>query len=286
MPEFTVADALAAGASRKTLRRVRFDKSVWGVRRDSADPARLIDRCRMYALRLPTDSFFSHTTAALMWGAPLSLSDQAATKLHASIPAPGRAPHVRGIRGHELELGDRDTTVRHGVRCSSPARTWCDLASILSLRDLVAVGDFLIHWRNPLTSIAELKKMSIRFRGRRGMARIREALELLSDRAESRPESHLRVIIVQGGLPMPVINLVLVDAGTGRDVRTDFAFPELKLLIEYQGDYHRTRAQWRKDMTRRSRLEAAGWKVMELNWDDLLEAGELVARIRARLVSA
>jgi len=286
MPEFTVADALAAGASRKTLRRVRFDKSVWGVRRDSADPARLIDRCRMYALRLPTDSFFSHTTAALMWGAPLSLSDQAATKLHASIPAPGRAPHVRGIRGHELELDDRDTTVRHGVRCSSPARTWCDLASILSLRDLVAVGDFLIHWRNPLTSIAELKKMSIRFRGRRGMARIREALELLSDRAESRPESHLRVIIVQGGLPMPVINLVLVDAETGRDVRTDFAFPELKLLIEYQGDYHRTRAQWRKDMTRRSRLEAAGWKVMELNWDDLLEAGELVARIRARLVSA
>ncbi|MDZ4046071.1 MAG: DUF559 domain-containing protein [Rhodoglobus sp.] len=59
-----------------------------------------------------------------------------------------------------------------------------------------------------------------------------------------------------------------------------------RLIIEYQGDYHRTRAQWRKDMTRRSRLEARGWRVMEVGADDLRDPRELVARVRARLDAA
>lgn len=42
-------------------------------------------------------------------------------------------------------------------------------------------------------------------------------------------------------------------------------------------------AQWRKDMTRRSRFEAKGWFVMELNADDLDDPTELVERIRMAL---
>jgi hypothetical protein len=283
MAEFTVASALAEGRTRNELRRVGLDQSIWGVRRDSGPSATFPERCRMLALRLPGVAFFSHTTAALLWGAPLDLRFERASAVHVSVPAPGRAPHARGIRGHELEVLPSDVAASHGVRCSSPARTWCDLASLLSLRDLVAVGDYLIHWRAPLASIAELEAMARRFQGKRGMSRIREALPLLSDRAESRPESHLRVILQLAGMPGPAINLVIVDAETGKEVRTDFAFEELKLVLEYQGDYHRTKAQWRKDMTRRSKLEAAGWKVMELNWDDLKDPDELVARIRARM---
>ncbi|MBU1589284.1 MAG: hypothetical protein KKH51_15270 [Actinobacteria bacterium] len=55
------------------------------------------------------------------------------------------------------------------------------------------------------------------------------------------------------------------------------------MILEYQGDYHRSMSQWRKDMTRRSRLEAQGWYVMEINADDLGDPVELVARIRSVL---
>lgn len=36
-------------------------------------------------------------------------------------------------------------------------------------------------------------------------------------------------------------------------------------------------------MTRRTRLEAQGWHVLELNWDDLKDPRELVASIRMAL---
>ena len=76
---------------------------------------------------------------------------------------------------------------------------------------------------------------------------------------------------------------MLVDTETGKNVRTDFAYPLRKFALEYQGDYHRTRSQWRRDMTRRSRLETQGWYVMEINADDLKDPVELIARIRAAL---
>lgn len=171
-----------------------------------------------------------------------------------------------------------------GIIHTPPARTWCDLASMLSLYDLVAVGDYLIHWRLPLTTVTELRGVGQHVAGRRGMSLIRQALPLLSDRAESRPESALRVILALIGLPEPKINHEIVHTEDGAVMRTDLAFAEFRVLLEYQGDYHRTKKdQWRKDMTRRSRLEAQGWQVMEPNADDLKNPDELAARIRSVL---
>jgi very-short-patch-repair endonuclease len=140
-----------------------------------------------------------------------------------------------------------------------------------------------VHRSLPLATVAALRAAAATFVGKRGVRIVRQALELLDDRAESRPESILRVIIVQGGLPVPRVNRAIVDSETGRQVRPDFRFDEHRTVLEYQGDYHRTTAQWRKDMTRRSRLEADGWKVMELNWDDLQDPSELLRRIRTLL---
>lgn len=104
---------------------------------------------------------------------------------------------------------------------------------------------------------------------------------MLSAFAESAPESILRVIIVLAGLPEPRVNIDVTDRRGEFVARTDLAIAEFKLVIEYMGDYHRTSAgQWRDDMTRRSRLEAQGWRVMEVNADDLLDHVELIDRIR------
>jgi len=280
---FTVDDGDRSGVSRGRMRALDLDRSLWGVRRSGPAMPDLEARCVMFALRMPATALFTHATAALLLRAPLPFELERETRLHISMPAPARAPHARGILGHRLELGDDDIAVTDGVRRTSVARTWCDLAPRLSLLDLVAVGDYFIHWRRPLATPAELAACASRLAGRRGARRMREALQLINDRAESRPESWLRVIIGRAGLPEAAINHSIVDTETGRSFRTDIAFPRHKVLLEYQGDYHRTRHQWRKDMTRRARLEANGWVVMEINADDLKNPGELVGRIRHAL---
>ena len=237
----------------------------------------------MLGLRIPDRAFFSHMTAAQLLGAPLPLQLERSRTLHVSVAAPAPRLHSRAIVGHKLAIDSRDVVVSRGIRHTNAARTWMDLATELSLKDLVAVGDYLLYWRMPLTTHAELRARVAAASGRRGILLARTAVELLGDRSESRRESHLRLILILGGLSEPLINHTIIDTETGKDVRPDFLFPVEKLILEYQGDHHRTATQWRKDMTRRSRLEANGWYVMELNVDDLRNPTELMARINGVL---
>ena len=281
---FAVSAASEASVSEKRLRGRDLDRSIWGVRRAKSLPDTLVMRCRAFAARMPADAVFSHATAALLMNAPLPLKLELSASVDIAVPSPARAPHARGIRGHAIRLSGDEIVVTGGVRHTSPARTWCDLASQLTLFELVALGDFLAHWRLPLATIDLLRAKSLGYAGQPGMARMREALPLLDDRSESPPESALRVIAVQAGLPVPRVNYEIVHVEDGTTVRTDLAFDKYKVLLEYQGDYHRSaKNQWRKDMTRRSRLETAGWIVIEINADDLRDPVELVSRIEAAL---
>lgn len=171
---------------------------------------------------------------------------------------------------------------------TSPSRTWTELAEELTLYELVAAGDYLIHWRHPICSVSELRAAVAGRVNRRGRKLLDTALELLNDRAESPPESHLRVLLIETGFPLPSINHVVTDRFGEFVARTDFSFPAEKVVLEYQGDYHRSnKQQWRADMTRRSKLEAIeGWRVMEINADDLKDWRELATRIRALFARA
>ena len=237
----------------------------------------------MLAMRLPRDAFFSYATAALLMGAPLPYLLERDERVHVTVAAPRRAPHGKGLAGHSRFVAEHDVRTTRGIRHASPERVWCELANHLTLTDLVAVGDHLIHHRSPWTTRT---KLSERVQLGDPISRSRQlaaALALLDERAESRPESILRVILALSDLPGPLINRRIVVTTAGSGIRTDFAYRAQKLVIEYQGDYHRARSQWRADMTRRTRLEVDGWTVMELNWDDLQNPAELVARIRRGL---
>ncbi|MEO8262294.1 MAG: DUF559 domain-containing protein [Pseudolysinimonas sp.] len=279
---FRFRDARAEGVRAKRLWARDLDRPVWGVRRAGHSDDAFRDRLEAYASRLRPDAFFSHSTAARLLRIPLPLRLELDADVHVAVLAPDRAPHAKGLRGHRLDPRTRIVT-RSRLRVSSPCDTWRDLASQLSLIDLVAAGDHIIHHRLPMATRGELAATVKAAGHRRGSVTVRAALELLDARAESPQESRLRVILTLGGLPAPRINYVVVSTETGKDARVDFAYDALRLALEYQGDYHRTKSQWRKDMTRRTRLEASGWHVMELNADDLRDPLELVARIRATI---
>jgi hypothetical protein len=280
---FTVSSALDAGWTPGRLRNgATLDRSVWGVR-DHDRSADLGDRCRRYLARVGPDIFVSHLTAARLYRVQLPPGLPDAIDL--AVRAPRRAPHARGIRGHRLELRDGDLVTLSGLPATSAARTWCDLADDLDLMDLVAAGDHLIRRGQAVTTRAALSSAFAARASRRGRATLREALGLLSARSESRPESHVRVHFLLAQLPVPLINHRRVRADDGWVTRPDFTFPDQRVIVEYQGDYHRlTRAQWRSDMSRRSRLQADGWLVLELNGDHLADPPIMIALVRDALL--
>jgi very-short-patch-repair endonuclease len=65
--------------------------------------------------------------------------------------------------------------------------------------------------------------------------------------------------------------------------QVDLAWPEARLVVEYEGSHHFEGLQIAKDDRRYLRLVAAGWRVIRLSAADLRDLGEVVDRIRAVL---
>lgn len=280
---FTVAQGAAAGLSPDRLRGRDLYRPFYGVR-SAEDSVTILDRCRAYEQRMPQHAFFCSVTAALLFGVPLPRRFEPSSVVHVGVPRAKHPPRGRGVLGHRLSVSSDDVLSWCGLRVAAPDQVWCQLGELLSVPDLVAAGDFLIRRDLPLTTHGRLREAVRRYPGRRGKPALRIAVELLNDRSESRPESHVRVIIVQANITGLEVNWPITTTG-GQHYRADLAFPQKKMIIEYQGGYHGDEAQRRRDMTRRARLEADGWYVMEVNADDLRDPAELVRRIRRVLVA-
>jgi Protein of unknown function (DUF559) len=101
-------------------------------------------------------------------------------------------------------------------------------------------------------------------------------------RSESPPESWVRVACVLGGLPAPTPQYDVVHEGVWL-ARADLAWPEARLIVEYEGAHHFEGLQIERDGVRLARLVAAGWRVIRLAAHDLRDLEAAVARIAAEL---
>lgn len=229
------------------------------------------------------DAFFCSVTAAVITGVPLPARFEHARLLHVAVPTPTRAPEGKGVRGYSVSVVDGDVRSWGKLRISSPERLWWELSAVLTVPQLVAAGDYLIQRRGPQTTVERLAEASASFAGRVGGPRRRECLPYLDANSESPMESELRVIVIKARIPGFVANLSIEVPGAR--YRGDLVFPDKKVVVEYQSEYHFDLAQRRRDMTRIDRLQAAGWFVMQVNLDDLNHPDELVTRIRSVLDS-
>ena len=279
---FTRAEALQLGATDRRLRGDDLSRPFHGVR-STVPPADLVALCRAFVPRMSMGSFFNSVTAARLHALPVPLRLEHERGIHVAVPSPTRGIKATGVIGHKVQLMGDDSALLLGLNVGTSSRTFCELAGVLSLPELVAVGDHIIHWRLPLASRHELESAVERYPGQRGRGRLLMAVELLNDRAESPMESVTRIVFVSAGLNGFSCNQqVWID---GRQFRIDIAFLEFKVAVEYQGDYHRGSDQWRRDMTRRSILASAGWFVLEINADDLRNPAELVRLVRRAIAT-
>jgi hypothetical protein len=279
---FTTRTAARHGVGEGRLRGADLTRPFHGIR-SLRRPVDVHDHAEALQLRMPPAAFFCGVTAALIMHIPLPIHLKNGSGMHVGMPAPFRAIRTAGTMGHTLQLDPGDLRDWGGLRVTTVARTWCDLATVLDVEDLVAAGDYIIHHDFPLATRADLEAAVARHPGRRGRSRLVEALSLLDDHADSPPESIIRVTIVRAGITGLVANHPIVVAG-GKTRWADLCFPAHRVIFEYQGDYHRTEpGRWRKDRTRLAQLAAAGWHVIEIAADELADRRALLQLIRAAL---
>ncbi len=275
--------AIDLGVSRSRLRARDLERPWIGVR-SIRPPTSTEDRAAALLTRLPRHAVVSHSTAALLWGMPLPTRLSNASDIHVTYPRGRRAPDADGVVGHQRRIDEPDVDVVRAIPVTSRERTWCDLAPLLSLPDLVAVGDHLIAGRNPQTEVAELLRAVDRRVERRGVAQLRQALALLDPGSESRPETLLRLACTVADLPPLIANVDLRDARGRFVARPDLRFRDWPLALEYDGEQHRTDArQWRRDVIRLSAIEDLGIGVIRATADDLPDFERVVATARRRL---
>ena len=174
---FTVAEARAAGLSRRRTRARDLARPCHGVRAAAPTENTLLERLR--ALTAVTGAVVSHLSAAVLWGFPLPLELAGLAVVHLTGDPGRRAVRYKDVVGHQQSLEPDEIVAGVWVRCTSPLRTWFDLAGILGLDDLVIAGDFLLRRRNPLTTVDALDAFLAGKRGRTGYRRAMRARALM-----------------------------------------------------------------------------------------------------------
>lgn len=303
---FRVADALAAGMGEGRLRGSDLERLTHGTRTLVRGPTPVLDgwegrrlelqrRVVGYLPAMPPDAFFVGPTAAALHGLPLPSA--AAQPLHVGVPYPRSAPRRRGVVGVQVLPRMFRTTRVDGVPLTDVATTWAMLGGHLGLNDLVAVADAIIRVprhpgvarpsaKGPLGTREELEAALVAGR-RRGAAILRAALERARDGASSRPESWLRLVLVDGGLPEPTLDYdVLDDHGRWLGC-SELAYPDRRVAVEYESDGHLTRKQLERDIDKYTAYSAAGWRTIRLTGSHVfLIPREAVRRVRVALESS
>ncbi|WP_456936656.1 DUF559 domain-containing protein [Geodermatophilus sp. SYSU D00684] len=276
----TRAAAHAAGLGDRHLRH----PAVQRLSRDTYLPRALVDdvgaRVAAVLMTAPPGAVLSHRTAADLWGLRLPLQDLADRRVDLTVPGATRAESRRDRRVHRLPLAGDEVTYRWGQPVTTPSRTWRDLAGVLEPPALLAATDQLL---GGLCSTADLERQLARRPTGRGAARARRVVPVADARSESPMESVLRWLLHQARTPTPVVQYEIRDAA-GFVARVDLAWPDHRVVVEFDGDGHRDRDVFVNDLRRQNRLVAAGWTVLRFTSADVLgRPDEVIAAIRAAL---
>jgi hypothetical protein len=244
-------------------------------------------RAREYAARMPDDQFFSHVTAAILHGLPVPAYlwlDRSTLDVATTVREHRRAG--RGVVGHFVPAGNVTVTDVRGLRAASAVDAWCQLATILSVEELVIIGDSLVRRQQPFATMAQLESAVVRNVGHPGVRRLRAALEWIRPRTDSPRETTLRLIIVHAGLPEPEVNVELLNRFGAFMAFGDLVYVRYKILIEYDGGEHReNEKQFHRDIDRLDEPMEEGWRVIRVNTSHLGHRKHtLIERIRRALL--
>ncbi|WP_234711342.1 endonuclease domain-containing protein [Mycolicibacterium llatzerense] len=161
------------------------------------------------------------------------------------------------------------------MRLTTPVRTAVDLARRLPEDAAVAAIDALA--RAARLTVADIETAAERQCGQRGIRQARKTIALVDPKAESPRETALRLLIIRAGLPKPESQYPIYNEYGALIGVVDFAWPELKIAIEYEGVHHTDPDAVRRDIARIECMVEVGWLVIRVTARD--PAGVVLHRL-------
>lgn len=288
---FTVYESRALGIPPKRLRAQDLSDGGRLIYLPAGRQLEIVERARVLAAATP-GAWASHETAAVLTrlGLPPWLGE--CHTIHLSKPH--ELPRVRraGVTGHRVRLIPGELTDVDGIPVTAPPRTWLDLAAVLPLNYLIAMGDQLIRQPRPSLELRSepyackdgLRLLIRQHPNMKGVEKARLALDEMRVGADSFPETFLRLALLDARLPEPELQLRL-DTEDPRSPAADMGYRRYGIAMQYDGVHHLTREQQTRDNRRDEAFRSAGWAYFKVNADDLAEGFDsVITRIkRARL---
>ncbi|HVX43746.1 MAG TPA: DUF559 domain-containing protein [Mycobacteriales bacterium] len=266
----SISDLRAAGMRLRTIeRRVktgRWQRVLPGVVVLHSGPlTRQQWRRSALAYGGPT-AVLSHYTAALLHGLRVTRREQ----VEATIAHGLTRRSTDAVRFHQSRTLAR-RVVRHGLPCTTVARTVIDVGCSMKARDDVRalVSDSV---QRGLTSVRALLEAADRA-PRHGRGLLTATLEEIAAGARSAGEARLLALVRQAGLPTPILNARL-QIGR-RLVIADAYWSRYRLIVEIDGaTWHLNAVAWDNDLTRQNALQAAGFAVLRFPYSRLIRDPE------------
>ncbi len=292
-------DALACGLNDRVLHRlvrdgtlIRMRQGVYALRTSylaADEKTRHLMLCRA-VMRLYADHIvLSHGSAAIASGGPdygLDLHNVHVTHLDGGGRNKARVVHHQGA----CRIGDLRR--QGGYWITTPARTALDVAGIAGAEAGLVQANHFLHLE--LTTITELQSVAqaVEFWPRTLPHHL--LLHLAEPKVESVGETRSMFLFSGQGLPSPEPQFE-IRLPQGEVARVDFAWPELKVIVEFDGaeKYHRyrkagetieqmvMREKRREDLIR----EVTGWTLIRLTWRDLDFPVATAMRIRRAMAN-
>jgi very-short-patch-repair endonuclease len=212
-------------------------------------------------------------SAAVLWGVAAA---GAADDVELTMPPGSSACTAPGVRVRRWSLRGDEVRSRMRTPTTTPEATAVDLGRTPGpVEETVALVDQLVF-----AGAADLDRIRAAAASATGPGciRARRVAGLADGLAESPQETRLRLLLHGTRLPRPVAQFVVRD-DSGFVARVDFAWPEQKVAVEYEGVWHGERQNVAKDRRRLNKLTAAGWRVVFVTAADLHHPEELIVRI-------
>ena len=272
-----IVDHLSRRGVQRALRNAELVKILPGIySRGTPDT---FTRLRGLDLRCGEHVALCLGTAAALFG----FDTENVTDLHVLNPEGHLLRDQAGLKVHRRE--GAPLASHRGRRLTTPAWTAVEVARSLSRPRALATLDAAL--RSQTCDGRQLLAAAEAQAGRRGIVMVRQLILMARPEAESPMESEARLVMLDGGLPEPCLQHEIVDRD-GRLWRLDFAWPDCKVAVEYDGfDFHSSPEALRKDRQKRAALEEIDWRVLSIVSDDVRRRGDaMVRRIDAHLMRA
>lgn len=226
----------------------------------------------------------------LACGADSALCGPSAAALQDIADIPGLPAHVRsparrgrdrpGIVVHRGAIDSRDLRIVDGIRTVSADLVLVDLASALAEAELEVV--LVAAESKGLLKRGRLGQLVAERRGRPGIAKLERLLGLEPALVRSELESRMLPIARRAGIGRPRVNHPIRVPGRDRPLVVDFAWPELRMVVEadsqrFHGDWERARDDRERDQL----LALAGWRCHRFTRDSFEDESWMAARLTA-----